>query len=151
MTDWVGRAYDRYADSLFRYAVIVLADADEAGDVVHHVFLGLLRQRRANVDELAHYLRRATRNECFTRLRRRARETTSEKPLLEVAVPAADPDLKLSIERALRLLPPEQREVIHLKVFEGMTFQEIADVTDESINTIASRYRYAIDKLRVAL
>ncbi len=37
-----------------------------------------------------------------------------------------------------------------MKVFEGMTFQEIADMTGESINTVASRYRYAIEKLRVA-
>jgi RNA polymerase sigma-70 factor (ECF subfamily) len=55
------------------------------------------------------------------------------------------------IEEALRTLPPEQREVIHLKLFEGMTFQEIAVITEESINTIASRYRYAIDKLRPLL
>ena len=45
-------------------------------------------------------------------------------------------------------LPAEQREVVHLKVFEGMTFQEIADLCGESINTVASRYRYAIEKLR---
>jgi DNA-directed RNA polymerase specialized sigma24 family protein len=52
---------------------------------------------------------------------------------------------------ALRALPPEQREVIHLKVFEGHTFNEIADLTGESINTAASRYRYAMDKLRAML
>jgi len=40
---------------------------------------------------------------------------------------------------------------VHLKAFEGMTFEEIAALTDESINTIASRYRYAIEKLRASL
>jgi RNA polymerase sigma-70 factor, ECF subfamily len=40
--------------------------------------------------------------------------------------------------------------VIHLHVFEGMTFQEAADAMGESINTIASRYRYAVEKLRAA-
>jgi RNA polymerase sigma-70 factor (ECF subfamily) len=48
----------------------------------------------------------------------------------------------------MRSLPPEQREVVHLKVFEGLTFQEIADLAGESINTVASRYRYALEKLR---
>jgi len=52
---------------------------------------------------------------------------------------------------ALRELPADQREVVHLKAFEGMTFQEIADLTNESVNTIASRYRYAVEKLRARL
>jgi RNA polymerase sigma-70 factor (ECF subfamily) len=60
-------------------------------------------------------------------------------------------DERLAIERALRELPPEQREVVHLKIFEGMTFQDIANLCDESINTIASRYRYAIEKMRTLL
>jgi DNA-directed RNA polymerase specialized sigma24 family protein len=40
------------------------------------------------------------------------------------------------------------RRAVHLKVWEGMTFQEIAHLTGESLNTAASRYRYAIEKLR---
>jgi RNA polymerase sigma factor (sigma-70 family) len=48
-------------------------------------------------------------------------------------------------------LPPDQREVLHLHAFEGMTFQEIADLAGESINTISSRYRYAMGKLRQTL
>ena len=83
-------------------------------------------------------------------LRRRRRDSCADAaPLLE-AVSAADgrPDERLAIEQAMRELPAEQREVVHLKMFEGMTFQEIADVTGESINTVASRYRYAIEKLR---
>jgi len=48
------------------------------------------------------------------------------------------------IDDALKRLPAEQREVVYLKVFEGMTFQEIADRCEISINTAGSRYRYAI-------
>ena len=40
---------------------------------------------------------------------------------------------------------------MHLKVFEGLTLNEIAELTSESINTVASRYRYAMLKLRAAL
>jgi DNA-directed RNA polymerase specialized sigma24 family protein len=41
--------------------------------------------------------------------------------------------------------------VVHLHVFEGWTFQQVADASDTSINTVAARYRYALGKLRQML
>jgi RNA polymerase sigma-70 factor, ECF subfamily len=150
--EWIGQLYDRYGASLYRYAVMVLADPAAAADAVQMVFLALLR-KRAPPDAEERYLRRAVRNECFSALRRRQRDLlASASPMLEAVDSTCDrPDERLALERALRSLPAEQREVIHLKVFEGMTFQEIADMTGESINTVASRYRYAIEKLRAQL
>jgi RNA polymerase sigma-70 factor, ECF subfamily len=146
----IGRLYDRLGPALHRYAVMILADPSAAADAVQQVFVSLLRSRGA-LDSDERYLRRAVRNECYSVLRRRRRDivTPIDAPLLE-AVSAADdrPDERLAIEQAMRELPAEQREVVHLKVFEGMTFQEIAVVTDDSINTVASRYRYAMEKLR---
>ncbi len=52
---------------------------------------------------------------------------------------------------ALEALPAEQKAVLVLKVWEGLTFAEIAEVLDISANTAASRYRYALDKLRAGL
>jgi RNA polymerase sigma-70 factor, ECF subfamily len=162
--EWVGQLYDRYGAALYRYALMVLADPAGAADVVQTVFVGLLRRwRPPSLDSLGtalsivegpesceRYLRRAVRNECFSALRRRRRDVLAAAvPMLEAVEAGRDrPDERLALEQALRVLPPEQREVVHLKVFEGMTFQEIADMTGESINTIASRYRYAIEKLR---
>ncbi|HEY0548818.1 MAG TPA: sigma factor-like helix-turn-helix DNA-binding protein, partial [Verrucomicrobiae bacterium] len=48
-------------------------------------------------------------------------------------------------------LPTEQRAVAHLKLWEGLTFEVIAETLGISPNTAASRYRYAIDKLRERL
>jgi RNA polymerase sigma-70 factor (ECF subfamily) len=50
--------------------------------------------------------------------------------------------------QAIQGLPPEQREVVILKVYEQMTFLEIARVVKASANTVASRYRYAMKRLR---
>ena len=149
----IGRLYDRFAPALYRYAVIVLADPVAASDVVQQVFVNLLRRRSEEIDEDERYLRRAVRNECFTNLRRRRRDASSRvaSPLLEPAGSIDDVEVRLMIEQALRALPPEQREVVHLKVYEGMTFQEIASFIDEPLNTVASRYRYAMDKLRAQL
>ena len=155
--DWIGRAYDRHAAGLFRYALMLLGDTASAADAVQQVFLAVVRNSRG-VQRFEHedrYLRCAVRNECFSALRRRRREPAVEggdRPLVEsIESTRDDPELRMAIDQALRALPPDQREVVHLKVFEGMTFQEIADVTGESINTIASRYRYALDKLRAHL
>ena len=52
---------------------------------------------------------------------------------------------------AMETLPAEQRAVAHLKLWEGLTFDDIAEVLGVSINTAASRYRYALDKLRERL
>jgi RNA polymerase sigma-70 factor (ECF subfamily) len=147
----VGVAYDRYAPSLYRYAVMLLADEAAAADAVQQVFTGWLRQAGTVADE-ERYLRRAVRNECFTMLRQRQRKAARTGALLEpIDRGAADSEQQVAIEQAVRALPPEQREVIHLKVYEGLTFSEIAEAIGESINTVASRYRYAIDKMRVHL
>jgi RNA polymerase sigma-70 factor (ECF subfamily) len=152
-TDWIGPLYDRHADSLYRYAVMILADSAGARDAVHQVFLGIARKPSGHIRAEERYLRRAVRNECYSALRRRRREgDTGCTPLLE-AVVATDEKLeeRLAVEGAIRTLPAEQREVLHLKIFDGWTFQQIADQLGESINTVASRYRYAIEKLRQQL
>ncbi len=62
----------------------------------------------------------------------------------------AEPSALLLVELADRL-PEEQKEVIFMKVFDGLTFKEIGSACGISANTAASRYRYAVDKLRAAL
>lgn len=150
----VGRLYDAYGASLYRYAVLLLADSAAAEDAVQQVFAALLRQA-PRIDHDARYLRRAVRNECYSMLRRRRdrREDTEDgdAALVEPVVDGVTHDERIALERAIRELTPEQREVVHLHVFEGLTFQEIADAADASINTIAARYRYALAKLRQLL
>ena len=53
------------------------------------------------------------------------------------------------VEKAVRRLPSEQQEVILLKIWGEMTFEDIGNTLDISLNTAASRYRYALEKLRV--
>jgi RNA polymerase sigma-70 factor, ECF subfamily len=147
-----GRLYDELGVGLHRYAVTLLADAAAAEDAIQQVFAALLRNN-GPIDNEAHYLRRAVRNECYSMLRGRARRSEEPaRPMLEAVAPGAvDHAERLALEGAIRQLPPEQREVVHLHVFEGWTFQEMADTSGESINTIASRYRYALERLRDTL
>jgi RNA polymerase sigma-70 factor, ECF subfamily len=154
----LARLYDEYAGDLYRYAVVVLADATLAEDAVQQVFAKLLASE-ATLEAPERYLRRAVRNECYSLLARRGDAGSSpladRRPLLEPsddarrsAMDGAD---RLAIEAALRELPAEQREVVVLKIYEGRTLKEIAEQTGVPLNTAASRYRYALDKLRAML
>jgi RNA polymerase sigma-70 factor (ECF subfamily) len=131
----IGRLYDRLAPSLFRYAVMILASPIEAEDVVHRVFVRLLGRDLSRVAEIDGYARRAVRNECFNTIRgRRGRHDDGSCPLLEIVDTAGvGPEDRIAIDRALRELPADQREVLHLKVFEGWTFNEIAALSGESV------------------
>jgi RNA polymerase sigma-70 factor (ECF subfamily) len=147
----VERLYDAHGASLYRYAVMLLFDHAAAEDAVQQVFAAVLRGS-GRLDNELHYLRRAVRNECYSTLRKRRDRSPDARPVLEPAagVVVSD-DERLMLERALSALPADQREVVHLHIYEGMTFKEIGESLDESMNTVASRYRYALAKMRTVL
>jgi RNA polymerase sigma-70 factor (ECF subfamily) len=86
--------------------------------------------------------------------RRGSRQKHQEELAAEptsVFAPAGNPDetvFRAALGRALAELPADQRAVVHLKLWEGLTFEEISDALGVPMNTAASRYRYGIDKLR---
>ena len=141
-----------YAESgprLYRYALMILADRQDAEDVLQQVFAAVLSQRTLPLlDDQGAYLRTAVRNGAYSLLRKRRTAREAEALILEPVTPGCSPTEQAALEQALRVLPPEQREVVHLHVYEGMTFQEVANATAASINTVAARYRYALDKMR---
>jgi RNA polymerase sigma-70 factor, ECF subfamily len=155
-------AYDRHGSSLFRYALLITARHALAEDAVQQAFAKLVGMGR-RIAELAaqeHYLRRAVRNECYRLLQapRLAGGSEEQAALLKPVAPAVGVDGAMEsqeqrrlIEAALRELPAEQREIVHLKVYESLTFQQIADLLAIPLNTAASRYRYATEKLRQTL
>lgn len=145
--------YDPYGPSLYRYALMLLTDQASAEDAVHEVFTSMLRSgasARLGFDE--RYLRRAIRNECFSMLSQRAKrrqiQVEPDAMLERIASADSKPDQRLALDRGIRLLTPEQRETVHLHVFDGLTFKEIAETSGASLNTVAARYRYALAKLR---
>ena len=147
----IAALYTAHGARLYRYAVMLLADRAAAEDALHDTFVQLARALRRTPD--AHvsfgYLAVTLRNTCYSALRRqRTRRGPNDVSLIEPAAPDANEEARMLIDDALKRLPAEQREVVYLKVFEGMTFQEIADRCEISINTAGSRYRYAIEALR---
>ena len=155
--DALAALYDRFAISMFRFARTILNSKEEAEDAIQDVFVGLVRARKdlAKVENLRAYLFAALRHAAGQRARRRK---IDQMISLEQITDPADPktlnsssERSLELEQALRKLPADQREIVALKIDGELTFAEVAQVLQISPNTAASRYRYALVKLRESL
>jgi len=152
--------YDAHAAALFAYALQLTRSDADARDVLQEVFLQLARRGvlPAEVRDARAFLLRATHHAVVDRVRRRESRRRTEDSLAAEPGPlfatTSDPDeaaFRGALAGALGELPPDQRAVVHLKLWEGLTFDQIATLLDLSPNTAASRYRYGIDKLRSLL
>jgi RNA polymerase sigma-70 factor (ECF subfamily) len=142
-----------YHRALFRYAVSLTARRALAEDAVQEVFLQLAGDlsRLRQIDEPRCYLYRAVRNQI---MKAQSRSGNSWEELDQVEMfpcPDLSPEQRVSLVMALAVLPHEQREVIFLKETLQLSFREIADITGVGLNTVASRHRYALERLRKEL
>ncbi len=152
----LGPMYDLVAARLLRYSSTLTRTREEAEDVLQSSLLRLARkpkQLSSAVRPWA-YLLKLVRNEAYDQLYRK-----KKVELLDATPQLPDPvefsfdnwERREAVHRALKELPVAQAEVVTLKIWEGMSFREIAEVTEEPLHTIASRYRYAMEKLAVLL
>lgn len=147
--------YDQYADSLYGYLINFLGIEDDAKEVLQRVFLKIVEKKQMllKINQIRNYLFIMTRNEAISYRRESERYIQSIKDWETHIIPRSEsdvlsPDATEEIAHALGQLPNDQREVIYLKIYENLTFDAIATVMGISPNTIASRYRYGMDKLR---
>ena len=115
---------------------------------MHQLFLKMLGEKAFVPQVAIAYLFRATRNASLNMRRDRQRETDLKDTEPWFVHSHAGHDEVLTLQKALRELPEEQKETVFLKVWSGMTLQEISEATETPLNTVASRYRYALEKLR---
>jgi RNA polymerase sigma-70 factor (ECF subfamily) len=149
--------WDRYAADLFAFLQATLGSRHDAEDVLQAVFVCMVRKRRrlAQAKSLGAYVYGIARNEAvsFLRLRRRNRGMAPriESWLTPIETNAGREELAEHLQAALGKLPQSQREVVVLKIYQDKTFQQIGELLHVSQNTAASRYRYAMERLRTLL
>ncbi len=143
----LGAIYDEHSRAVFHLLLARGMSRDEAEDALGEVFLALVDrgEQAAEIENLWAYLFAGPRNK-RARRNRRARDD-APLDLVDLAT-AGDEAEAVAIRDALGSLPPEQREVVVLKVWHELTFAEIGRALDIPDNTAASRYRYALQKLR---
>ncbi len=149
--------WGRYARELYAVVLASLRSKHDADDLLQTIFVKIVRKRRQLVKArcLDAYVHQIARNEIASFLRRRRRRPgglSEVEPWLTAADEAgAASELAEEVQKALSRLPRAQQEVLILKVYGNKTFREIAGMLELSLNTVASRYRYSLDKLRELL
>jgi RNA polymerase sigma-70 factor, ECF subfamily len=151
------QCYRELAPKLLLFARQWVPSQADAEDVVQAAFVRFWKKHPGASREHHPLLYSAVRTIALDTLRGEDRRVRREnqpgapmprdgEPYFDLAIEQAD--LAVAIDSALRLLPHEQREVIVLKLWADLTFQQIADTLGLPLNTVAARYRYALEKLR---
>lgn len=149
--------YDLTAQRLVRYATTITCNQHDAEDALQTALVRVAAEPKLllRADKPWPYLLRMVRNEALVILRRKKRWSLVDGLKDLLTAPIVDDRNQEETHRAiwiaLRTLPVEQSEVVVLKIWEAMTFAEIAEVLDLPAATAASRYRYAIEKLAMKL
>ncbi len=151
--------YDRHADRITGYIVTFCGDEHIAADVTQETFEYLFRK----VDEyepnapLHSLLYKVARNTCYKKLRNKRKEANVDLNWdeLEPSPHTSEPDEHLSeqervehIRETIQQLPEHVREVVILRVMEGLKYREISDVVEVPLGTVKSRLHDGLDRLR---
>jgi len=146
--------YAQYAKGLLAFLCARLGEAPWAEDLLHDVFMAYLRHSAAKPIALPRaFLYRCANRLSLNALRDRAAEKRNASRVAEAFAPApgADPLLAQAAFEALAGLPREEREVVCLRVFGGLTFAEISATLGQPITNLFKRYTRGLEALRRAL
>jgi len=151
--------YDLLGQKLFGYAIGMVNSKPDAEDIVQDLFIKIAEERNkiARAKNISAYIFRMAGNLAMDCLRKRQKEkkTLFEGDFLLVKAESGnreeyEKDLN-RLQLAVADLPSEQKDVVFMKYFQGMTLDEIADLLNTSINTVASRCRYGLEKLKAIM
>ncbi|WOO42439.1 sigma-70 family RNA polymerase sigma factor [Rubellicoccus peritrichatus] len=154
------QAAEAYSTTLFRYALSLAHREDLARDAVQETFLRLAKADQAKVSHhLAPWLFRVCRTRALDLLRKEARMSPADDATLARAAdvapsPASRAEVSDSAAQALRMvetLPENQREIVRLKFQGGLSYKEIAEVTELSVTNVGFLLHTAIKSLRAAM
>ena len=147
--------FSEVAPGLLLFARQWVQSAADAEDIVQEAFVKFWR-RNHNIDNRA-LLYAAVRSIAFDFIRRDMRRARREATFSAEAEPSIEPNFELqddtqsALAAAVDSLPRDQREVLVLKIWNELTFNEIGSTLGISQNTVASRYRYALSNLKKTL
>lgn len=156
---------DRYQNKIYSYLLMLVKDKQLADDIFQDTFLKIIRTIKAGVykeeGKFIQFAMRIAHNLVIDYFRKAKRlpmvdQTREDYDMLD-NVRFTDPSIEEQIvteqiyddvRKMIEYLPDEQREVLVMRMYNDMSFKEIADATNVSINTALGRMRYALINLR---
>ena len=156
---------DRYQNKIYSYVLMLVKDKQLADDIFQDTFLKIIRTIKAGVykeeGKFIQFAMRIAHNLIIDYFRKAKRlpmvdPTKEDYDMLDNAR-FTDPSIEEQIiteqihddiRKMVDYLPEEQREVLVMRMYDDMSFKEIADATNVSINTALGRMRYALINLR---
>ena len=147
--------YDHYCQQLFTYALSITRRHDLSEDAIHNAFSKLLTIKESP-QNLKVYVFRSVRNSAIDLVRKEKHQGEPLEPLVFSDSPnpretSEMVEFKKMVKNALINLSEEERETIVLHLYADLTFREIAEMREISMNTIMSWYRRGMEKLRKEL
>ena len=144
--------YRQHGAALLLFASTITGERGRAQDAVHQVFLKLIENGSlSRAQDKKAYLFACIRNAVLNERKNQDRHEPLETDSAWFSPPGRDVTGEQNLRRALAALPDDQRQIVVLHIWGDLTFSEIADLLSISSNTAASRYRYALGKLRDAM
>ena len=150
-TERLTRLMEKHKQRLFRYACYRTGSIAEAEYILQDVYLKTLEKRSESegIRNLEAYIVRSVINECASRFRSPEMIGLDEmSPSMAHCEPADFQEECHLINSLLRELPPDAREIVRLRIYASMTFDDIASVVMLSKTTVKRRYYAALDILR---
>ena len=161
----ISQLIDRHTHRVRDYIRMMVKDNDVADDILQETFIKAVRVidegRYADTGKFLSWILRIAHNQVIDHFRsQKNAKTVSESDagynmlgtlrFAECTVEDAmiSSQIEEDVRRLIDRLPAEQREVVVMRYYSGLSFQEIADQTDVSINTALGRMRYALINLR---
>ena len=155
---------DRYQEKIFNTILFMVKDSYLAEDLIQEIFIKIIdnikQKKYAEEGKFLPWALRISHNFCIDHFRKVKRtptiKTSDDQDIFEVikfSDHAADYKMTRSqthknIQELVDLLPEEQREIIVLRHYANLSFKEIAQMTNCSINTALGRMRYGLINLR---
>ncbi len=148
---------ERMRDKMFRLALRVVKNEEEAHDVVQDSFIKVWnkREKLAEIDNPDAYCMTIARNMGIDKLRARKMETSDIDNHFDIKSKTADPERTLvakqelnNVMKVVNSLPENHRTVIQLRDIEGYTYKEISEMTGYSIEKVKVYLHRARTKLR---
>lgn len=157
----LGLLYERHCSPLLNYFVRLTGQVQVSEDLVHEVFLRMLKYRHtfANGNRFKTWMYQVARNALSDFWRKRRQEARFENPDVdeqdEITSPEPSPDLKFRqnqetalLQEALAKLPLEFREVLVLSRFQDLRYEEIARILNCRVGAVKMRVHRALQELR---